>query len=320
MTLLTILLACGTLAPSTHLPNAVSVATEGENGVVRSFLIELHRNAREQLDVRIAEGIRLYDGRHVWAIDGTTRRDLVANTSDTVPDTGAPVERDHTGPGSGFHVELDAAGRLSIRLPTQPSPGGGTVVAARVARILGVSWVQGQTAASRPVIDRVFRGRATLLARKQVVVVDGDLSEWSGADVTVVESSWQLEEGGITWQGARDASFSIAAAWQPGTVCFSGRVRDDDVREGDRIDIHIRDQTWSVPLAGAVEDGETCVTPELFGLRFETCRSVAQATSSSLGVFSRALLHDDDGVGFPTELATAAALTTGPAGFVRFMR
>lgn len=322
MNLLGLLLACGSLAQGTRLPHAVSIATEGDHGAVRSYLVELRRNAREQLDVRIAEGVRLYDGRHVWAIDGSAARDLVENqaVAERIPDGLLDLALDHAGPGSGFHVELDAAGRLSVRLPIQPHVGDGAVVAAHVTRILGVSWVQGDTLASRPVIDRVFRGRATLLARRTPIVVDGELSEWSSADVSVVESSWQIEEGGVTWQGPRDASFSIAAAWQPGQVCFAGRVRDDDIRAGDSLELHIRDQTWIVPLSQAQQDAETAVQGELFGRRFETCRGVPQATATSLGVFSRATLRDDDGVGFPTVLATAASLTNGPAGFVRFMR
>lgn len=50
------------------LPSEVSVVVRLYDGSYQSVLVPLARNARHEVDTRIAEGVLLYDGDHLWAI------------------------------------------------------------------------------------------------------------------------------------------------------------------------------------------------------------------------------------------------------------
>ena len=51
------------------LPEEVSVLAETVSGEPVSLLVSLQRNARDLVDVRVAEGAQVYDGRRVWRLE-----------------------------------------------------------------------------------------------------------------------------------------------------------------------------------------------------------------------------------------------------------
>lgn len=142
----------------------MSVLALRDDGSALSLLLGLRRNSRDQLDVRIADGAQVYDGRRVWTLvegpDGLSVADRV--TGERVRIGAGPLERvfavhqrtvwlgrgsamqacsmldgrcddsalptlprDHPGPGAGFHVALQQ-GTLRLFLPQeQPGVSGG---------------------------------------------------------------------------------------------------------------------------------------------------------------------------------------------------
>ncbi|MDP2317684.1 MAG: hypothetical protein Q8P41_32660 [Pseudomonadota bacterium] len=54
------------------MPSELSILAERSDGTPLSLLLGLRRNSRDQLDVRIADGAQVYDGRRVWSIEAGT--------------------------------------------------------------------------------------------------------------------------------------------------------------------------------------------------------------------------------------------------------
>ena len=50
------------------LPTQLALLVEDRGGHPLSIVMDLRRNTRDQLDVRVSEGERLFDGRHLWDI------------------------------------------------------------------------------------------------------------------------------------------------------------------------------------------------------------------------------------------------------------
>lgn len=158
------------------------------------------------------------------------------------------------------------------------------------------------------------------MAKPGVVTVDGKLDEWSAAVPMVVDQSWQIESGGATWRGARDASLAISVAWSAGRVCVSGRARDDVLGAGDYAWLEIDCERWAVFFDGRANPGVEAVSEaEHFGVRFETCRPFPGLRAEG-GAFPLSISFvDDDGEGEPTVLASAPYIGRSPAGLVRFI-
>ncbi len=279
---------------------------ETREGEPLSLLLGLKRNSRDQLDVRVAEGAQVYDGRRVWSLERSAeglavvdrvsgervrfaagpsphvlavhQRDvfvegpdgsLTCSMKDGRCGLGEPPELplEHPGPGKGFRLALEH-GTLRVFLPQEH--GGGVVLATGVARLLGVYWVRGGTGEADAVVHRTFRGRARVHALARDVTPDGDLSDWPGAAPLVVDAPWQLQAGGEGWQGERDASFSVAAVWTADHVCLGGRVRDDALGPDDLLTVQLDTVTRAIPLGGAPPDGAS-VKGEWLGAAWETC-------------------------------------------------
>lgn len=337
------LLACGREGqhadqPVRLLPAHLSVVVERVDGTFASVLLPLRRNARDQLDVRIFEGFRLYDGRTVFEFDET---DGTFDVHDLVRDKVARLQRDgrllgaqhgyawiegergvfrchlatgacqaspgmpempltQAGPLDGFAVSLSGS-VLRVRLPrmTQPKP-----VFDGVARLVSVHWVRNEDPAAHALVDLTYRGQATLPADARACVLDGDLGDWAGLPVAVVENPWQLQHGGPGWRGGRDASFGVVASWTAEQVCFAGRVRDDAVGEGDHLRLQVEGVALDVPLVGELP-AEARRSSAWHGVAYEAC--VPSASLPQRGDLAfRATFYDAD----PDEPVTA--LSTAP--------
>ncbi len=82
-----LLLAC--VAPESRvLPVQLSLLVEEQGGRPLSVVVELGRNLRDQVDLRVAEGPLLYDGRHIWEIEGNRLTDQASGRLLTMPAPG----------------------------------------------------------------------------------------------------------------------------------------------------------------------------------------------------------------------------------------
>lgn len=349
MLLLALLAGCDRLAPARRalLPSELSVLAETTDGEPLSLFLGLRRNSRDQLDVRIADGAQVYDGRRVWALEdapnGLTVVDRV--TGDRVLFAAGPGARllalhqrtawlegpagtlacslkdgrcgmeplpalplDHPGPGNGFALALDGD-TLRVHLPQERVDG--IVLAEGVARVIGVYWVRGSTGEADTVVHRTFRGRARVHAQARGVSADGDLGDWPDAAPLVVEAPWQLQSGADGWSGERDASFSVAAAWSADTVCVAGRIRDEDVRDGDVLTVRVGGTARAFPLTGPAPAGGALERGWL-GAAWETCLPLPTAAGARLPF--AVSYADTDGDGPVTVLASAPAAGGVPLG------
>lgn len=322
------------------LPSHLSVLVETWQGEPLSILLGLTRNSRDQLDVRVAEGAQVADGRRVWAFEETPEgvrfedrvdhRSSVATVGTRLlavhrwhawvegdqgifrcdirhaecrPGSVPKLPLDHPGPGAGFRVEL-ANGTLRLFLPSGEE---GVSLATGVARIIGVYWVRGATGEADTTLNRTFRGRARVHAQPRSVTVDGVLEDWASAAALVVDAPWQLQSGADGWSGDSDGSFSVAAAWTAEEVCFAGRVRDDHLVEGDRILIQVADQVEEI----AVDHPSTWVTPGWWGSSWERCEPTAHLPA--LGVLPFAVSFVDHDPGQTTTILATAPIDGGVA-------
>ncbi len=352
------------------LPTQLSVLAERQGAAGPepvSLVLDLRRNSRDQLDVRVAPGLRLWDGKHLWELQhsldarghGLRVTDLKAGLGGDVPLFGdapldvvgmtrrdvfvglpnhatfrcelarpaceqasvEPLPMSHPGPGHGFQLGL-ADGTLTLRLPYAA---GDAVLLDHVLRLVGVHWVHEAWLDHDPLLDRTYRGRGTLAAVSRAVSVDGDMHDWADAEPMVVDAPWQVESGAEDWSGPRDASFSIAAgAPRAGSVCFAGRVRDDDWTAGDGITLHVGPSgaVREVRVALAAADGglpaptDTArVTAGWYSRSFEVC--VADPGLPTTGeVPFAAELEDHDAHG-TTVLASAPRVDGAGQGALR---
>lgn len=325
------------------LPTQLAVVAERDGAAGPepvSLVLDLRRNSRDQLDVRISPGLRLWDGRHLWdltasfdarghglrvsdvkaglggdvplfgaeplAVVGLTRRaawvqlpngavfECQLSRAECVESAVAPLPMSHLGPGSGFALTLEG-GDLKLRLPFAKAE---TVLLEHVQRLVGVHWVHETWLDHDPVLDRTYRGRGSLTAVARQITPDGDLHDWADAEPMVVDAPWQVQAGADGWSGPRDASFSIAVAHSDGaggpgvqgalgerSLCFAGRVRDDDWMLADALVFRVGSETSRVSLelgsaggAGA-HDGSAIVRGGWFSRSYEYC---VRASTSKL--------------------------------------
>ena len=77
--MLSLLLGCArSVAPSQALlPTQLAIVAEQQGAApdagpsAVSVVLDLRRNSRDQLDVRVSNGVRLWDGRHMWEVTET---------------------------------------------------------------------------------------------------------------------------------------------------------------------------------------------------------------------------------------------------------
>lgn len=341
------------------LPTQLSLLVEEFGGGMLSAVVDLRRNTRHQIDVRVSEGLRLFDGRRLWEIElmaqgsrwGLRARDLLGGGQLELPvgaasppeiaalnrnqiwvrdeehivrcsldrpscGPAAEAERpplDHAGPGAGFHLRL-VGDEVLLVLP-QDGEHEGDPILEGVERIVGVHWVHEGFLQRDPVLDRTFRGRATLVAGERAVNHDGDLGEWVDAQPLVVDSAWQIEEGAPSWTGPRDASFSVTASSAAGRLCLAGRTRDDEPQAGDALELIVGPQELMIPLDGSrIDDDRVRVGPESFGFHFEVC--VDESPDAGERVPFAAVLRDVDR-GSTTVLTTSPLPGGTPTGWLR---
>lgn len=343
------------------LPTQLSLLVEDDAGQPLSVVMDLRRNTRNQLDVRVSEGLRLFDGRRLWAlesvpagegfhvrlteelgrvktrdlpVESATRPEVVSfdrmevwlSTSGGLvhcaleeprcerADEPARSPLDHMGPGRGFHVELTPTGDLRLSLPLDPDDQGQTILT-NVKRVIGAHWVHEGFLERDPILDRTFRGRASLVAVPRAVALDGNLGEWGSAEPLVVDSPWQLFAGAPDWSGPLDASFSVTASRTADGVCFAGRIRDDHFVEGDRMMLHAGDATVDLPLATSMTEPGRVVVAEWFGRRVEVCVPEHLSETGRMPFF--ASLTDVDPTQADTVLASAPVDDPSAAGSLK---
>lgn len=322
------------------LPSDLSVLVETWQGEPLSILLGLTRNSRDQLDVRVAEGAQVADGRRVWSFEETPEgvrfEDRVEHRSSVATvgtrllavhlryawiegETGVfrcdirdascvasavpKLPLDHPGPGAGFRVEL-TDGTLRLFLPSGDE---GVSLATGIARIVGVYWVRGATGEADTTLNRTFRGRARIHAQPHAVEVDGVLDDWASAAALVVDAPWQLQSGADGWSGEHDGSFSVAAAWTAEQICFAGRVRDDHLVAGDRVLIQVADTIEEL----AVDQPSTWVSPGWWGVSWERCAPTARLPT--VGVLPLAVSFVDHDPGETMTILATAPIKDGVA-------
>lgn len=330
------------------LPVQLSLIVERTDGSRASILLALKRNGRDQLDVRLFEGSRLYDGRHVFEFSESSEalevHDVVDDTRATLT-VGGPlrlvgIERGHAwlegpngiarchlataacqpsegmpelpltqaGPFNGFKVAL-SGGVVRVLLPRMQKP---KPVFEGARRIVGVHWVRREDSRAKALIDRTFRGQATLLAGARPCELDGAFADWADMPPAVVENRWQLQSGADGWDGPRDGSFSVVATWTAERVCFAGRVRDDAVTAADQLTLQVFPSTLVIPLAGNVpEVARRNDAPH--GVTYEACVPTSALPATDDLAF-RATLVDADPGEPTTQLATAPEEDGRPLG------
>ncbi len=353
--LLAALAACGPLVPSRGavLPSELSVLAEQRDGTPLSLLLGLRRNSRDQLDVRVAEGAQVYDGRRVWSVEvgdaGFSVADRVSGERvrfdagaaprllavyqrsvwfDTAvgvrvcgmkagrcgPGTLPGLPLTYPGPGKGFHLALEN-GTLRLFLPQEVSTLG-VPLATGIARLLGVYWVRGGTGEADTVVHRTFRGRARVHALARSVAPDGDLADWPGAAPLVVDAPWQLQSGADGWDGPRDGSFSVAATWTADRLCVAGRVRDDAPGPDDTLTVRVDDVAVALPLLGeasAPAPWTAVLRPTWRGGSYEACLPTSAARASDELPFAVVFTDADPGEA-TTVLASAPERDGLPLG------
>ncbi len=322
------------------------VVEDARTGAPVSLLVELRRNARAQLDVRFADAAVLYDGSALvhfrrdargWTRDGgRLSPPLLLPVGATAPlaalglqaawfrdADGALARCPHAaascaraveglpalaaempGPGPGFRVWIDGDA-VRVALPQAPE---GALVWTGARALLGVSWVRVGSRALEPLVNRVFRGHAALGATldADAVVLDGVPSEWTDATPLVVDAPWQLQAGADTHDGARDASFSVAASWSADRVCLGGRVRDDVADARDLLSLRVGALLADVPLVAHEAPPATVgarVRSGAYGATFEWCGALALHAGQELPLTVAFVDYDDDDA--PSRIASA---------------
>ncbi len=229
------------------------------------------------------------------------------------PTPPAPLTLRRPGPGGGFRLDL-TDGTVRFWPPHLPDGAEGERIVDGVATLLAVRWLEGLPAAPvREYLDRTFHGVGGLAATEGAVVLDGALDEWRDSVPDVVESPWQVAVR-RHWSGPDDASFSVAALAAPTALCFAGRLRDDDLREGDVLTLHVGEARWTLPLRPGAEADGLVVREERFGYRFEVCRE-GRPPAATLPF--AAILQDRDGEDEADILSTSPIFRGGPAGTLR---
>jgi hypothetical protein len=325
------------------------------DGVYVSLLVDLKRNARGDVEVRIGEGARIFDGRGVWEVAMTPGepprvRDLVDGRERALPlgkaellamDTSAAwfEEAGHVlrcpwlergcavataspeparvrpGPGAGFRLRLRRQ-RIILLLPQETDDRMGTLLTGTVESLVGAAWLPGTSDTANPALDRYFRGRAFLRAAEHPVEVDGELDEWDDDAPYVVDAPWQVEDGARWWQGPRDASFGVATARDGDDLCIAGRIRDDRPGPNDTLLIRVAGETTRVSVVDP-HSGPLVIEPEWHGFHYEGCLPLTEASRRRVAVgFSLSLVDQDDDEP-PTILATSASVAGGPTGTVQ---
>jgi hypothetical protein len=236
--------------------------------------------------------------------------DLLRGDCSPAPTPPPALSLRRAGPGGGFRLGLEA-GTLRFWPPYLPPGADGELILDDVTALLAVRWLQALPAA--PVLeylDRSFRGAGRLEATAGVVTLDGNLEEWRDADPNVVDAPWQAAVR-EHWTGPADASYSIGAMATPTRLCFAGRYRDDDLRPGDVLTLHLAAERWTVPLHPGAQAEGLVLAPEPFGHRFEVCRAHAAVVGT---VPFAALLQDRDGEDEADLLSTSPLYDGQPAG------
>lgn len=229
------------------------------------------------------------------------------------PTPPSPLTLRRPGPGGGFRLDL-TDGTVRFWPPHLPVGAEGERIVDGVATLLAVRWLEGLPAAPvREYLDRTFHGLGGLVAAEGAVALDGALDEWRDSVPDVVESPWQVAVR-RHWTGPDDASFSVAALATPTALCFAGRIRDDDLREGDVLTLHVGEARWTLPLRPGVEADGLVVQEERFGYRFEVCR---EGRPPAAVVPFAALLQDRDGEDEADMLSTSPIFRGVPAGTLR---
>jgi hypothetical protein len=302
---------------------AWALPATGESPELIDLVAEQRRRptAARALDLPPTAELAGSDGTRAWYRSREGMQVCTLADARCAPGTPPALRMEHAGPGHGFRVERDPRGQVRVLLPNDGVGAAGTVVAARTRAVLAVHWTRvSPDGPVRPILDRVFRGRGTLVAKPGSVVVDGELDEWAGAEPMVIDQSWDVDSGGAGWRGPRDASFSISGRWSAGRACLSGRVRDDAVGPGDYAWIEIDCERWAVFFDGQPNPGvEAAVVRERFGVRYETCRELPSLRAEGGALSLAVSFVDDDGDGLPTVLASAPYMGRNPAGLVRFI-
>lgn len=88
MILLLLAMGCEDNRNHRFLPSQLSLLLQLEDGTQESVVVELGRDLRDQLDLRVSPGLRYYDGLHIWEWDGAGWKDRVRGRLLPLPEKG----------------------------------------------------------------------------------------------------------------------------------------------------------------------------------------------------------------------------------------
>ena len=244
--MLALLMACvQPVDRSANLPRLASAAVVMADGSAASIAAELD-HPRDAPTLRYASGLVLFDGLHL----AETQDDLFVDRLDgesILPRHGAA----HIpGPGEGFSLGV-SEGRLLLSLPHMGAP---------IPLLEGVDHAVSLYLLTPSELDPVAMER--LEARFKAVggvhpaigfaLVDGSLDEWRHQRALAIDDRGYVLDGESWWEGPRDAAMAIAARLDGETLHLAVRVRDDDLRPRDELELRVgwTSAPFVVPLSG----------------------------------------------------------------------
>jgi hypothetical protein len=207
--------------------------------------------------------------------------------------------------------------------------GGDLALLDQVDHVVTVRWIAEQVVPAERLdpLQARFRSAGSVVARAQECEIDGDLSEWSEDEALAVGGAGNLERGVSHWQGARDASFALAARLAPHALCVAIRLRDDRLLTGeDLLVLDTRVARFDLPLPaapGIVERAglRAAFTDRApFGTGVELRLEPGTWTVEDGNVPLRVLFHDQDPGEAVAVLASAPDLPWAALAGVRLPR
>ena len=332
------------------LPVQLSLLVEQVDGTPLSVVVDLRRNSRQQLDVRVSRGQRFFDGVHLWEMfavrneDAFSYRmqDLLTHTSrdlpmrmSTAPDL-LGIDHNQVWVGQGDRIFDCRFARWSCTPVSEvgpfpyehQGPGRGFHVRLEGAQVL-LTLPMDATSAGEPILDGVRRVLGLHWIRERFLQSDPVLNRMfrGRADLTAPELDVVVDGDLEEWTASDPVV--VDAAWQieAGAPSWSG-VQDASfsvaaARSGENTCFagRVRDDHFVEGDAVHIRLGERDVLVPLvgapsdwFGVRFEQCVPfVLGTTSVPFGV----LLQDQDPGEAPTRLSTSPELLGLPTGTLR---
>ena len=343
---------CGQLGATSEsiLPVQLSLLVEQMDGTPLSVVVDLRRNTRQQLDVRVSRGQRFFDGVHLWEMfavrndDAFSYRlqDLLSHTSrdlpmrmSTAPDL-LGIDHNQVWVGQGDRIFECTFARWSCmpasevgRFPYEhQGPGRGFHVRQEGAQVL-LTLPMDPTGAGEPILDDVRRVLGLHWIREHFLQSDPVLNRMFRGRADLEAPDLDVVVDGDLDEWIDSHPVVVDAPWQieAGPPSWSG-VQDASfsvaaVRSGENTCFagRVRDDHLVEGDLLHIRLGDQDVPVRLvdapsdwFGVRFERCVPFSLGSASvPFGV----LLDDEDPGEAPTRLSTSPELLGHPTGSLR---